>query len=94
MRLGILERFTSPFPGRPVVGESLCIGKEGFLHSRRDSLCRPQGGFPPSDSPNFWVRGLGGWVSLEEGLPQHAFNRLFLVPFLPDLLENDITRPP
>ena len=46
------------FPGRPVVGESQCIGKEGFLHSRRDSLCRPRGGFPSSDSPNFWVRGL------------------------------------
>ena len=60
-------------PGQPVVGESQCIGKEGFLHSRRDSLCRPQGGFPSSDSPNFLVEGVGGWVSLEEGLPQHAF---------------------
>ena len=50
------------------------VKREGRFSTLTEGLSvQASGRTPSSDSPNFLGEEVGGWVSLEEGLPQHAF---------------------
>ena len=74
MRLGIHERSISPIP-RSASGGRKSVYREGrFSTLTEGQSVQASGRFSLLRFAKFLGEGVGGWVSLAEGLPQHAFN--------------------
>ena len=74
MRLGIHERSISPIPRSASGGRKSVHREERFSTLTEGQSVQASGRFSLLRFAKFLGEGVGGWVSLEEGLPQHAFN--------------------